>query len=929
MSLIISNKLEKIIDAIDENAILKEQFEDYRERLKTAKDNLEGFNGTTAETFRTRYTEFMDTDAGVFPSMEKQLDDYDKHLKVVGASTSQLIDRCNHFADTLTVGGYTAAYSEGKEEGSHVFFDDLLLTIKAACDSCIIVDDDELSMVKRAVERLDDPEVQELCPSPITGLTDSMTACIEKQDTIANFKESLNTYGSQSCELEEYAEVNFGDITDPNVASKYPYPTNGIADSDSVREKLKTNYDAVTIYVLGDNGQQNLKDAMAKWESLSEEDKKIVIAVYDISADYATESFNEDEARPYITAMETITASFIVFNSCKGVDGNVYYSMDYNRDMMTTFYNNLDPTSEAGSIIMELSNSEYIPSDKMYSEPAARTICDISYDKAGIRFTIHNYNSNDVVGDDVVGDGETFDAIYYTSQERSTGYINLMMSQDPSYAAHLRNDLGYDVDSLASLLTSAENTYDMEVLESLVNADTGYNGVFDTDPSKLTEQCATVLATYSYGLLERGNTGEFSAFVDEVLNTEGADTHGKYIKGYADRLAEGYGVLQQVFAGQAYEQIVLSGGVYDKEMESTLTSVSNVMNLWGGISHACADYDDGGMFHSNSFKDTTSIKICDADYSKLFDSNGMEFNIEVYKDEVDGSGKYALNTQYHASTTNCDDIAMEADELEFYKKSVNAANKVAYDTVASVVGRFCPIAGTAMKFGGDLYYNSSEWSCGADGTKAAVPIFNKATHDEYKLFGSTMNSVGDFVGGIGQLQSISNDLQKFSDRISDYQNIDLFCSYNEGTDSVSICDYAKIYTMYQWNQEGLESIVGQDDSSIIKGELYDNNVVSAEAYTEIMKYVDPSYENVNQSEFLSTNYNSYSQEQVTDAMNIIIYGEEAAGENSAYKSINDIPLDLMNACVSELNDNVYKHDPLDNQFCAAASDNRKMSEEEE
>ncbi|SCY47435.1 hypothetical protein [Butyrivibrio sp. INlla14] len=929
MSLIISNKLEHIIDAIDENAILKENFADYRERLKTAKDNLTMFQGTTAETFRARYNEFMDTDAGVFPSMEKQLEKYNEHMEVIRDCTSQLIDRCNHFADTLTVGGYTAAYSEGKEEGSHVFFDDLLLTIKAACNSCITVDEDELTSVKKAVSILeDDADVKELCPSPISGLTDSMTTCIEKQDSIANFRDSLDKYGSISCELEEYAETNFNDIIDTTVSTKYPYPE-GVADSETIRQKLKNNYDAATIYILDDNGKQNLQNAMDNWDNLSDEDKKIVIAVYDISADYVTESYDEGKAEPYISAMETITASFIVFNTCKDSSGNIYYSMDFNKDRMNEFYNNLDPKSEASSILVELSNSDYIPDGKMYSEPAARTLCDISFDKAGIRFTIHNYNSDAVVGDDVIGDGETFDAIYYTSQERSTGYINLMMDQDSSYADHLRNDLGYDVDSLATLLTSAENTYDMAVLESLVNADDGYNGVFDTDPSKLTEQCATVLATYSYGLLDSGKTGEFSTFVNEVLNTEGTDEHGKYIKGYADKLAEGYGVLQQTFASNAYEQIVASGGIYDKNMESSLTSVSNVMNFWGGISHACAEYDEGGWFHSNSFKDSTALKILDADYSKLLEGNGMDFKVEVFSDKVDGKSVFASNTQYHASINNDDGLVMETDELEFYKKSVNAANKVAYDTVASVVGKFCPVAGTVMKGVGDVYNSASVWTWTSDGAKEGNTLLKTYAGVDNKMFSNSVTTVGDIMGGIGKLQSISNDLQKFSDRIGDYQNVDLYCSYNEGTDSVSICDYAKIYTMYQWNQEGLEAIVGQDDSQMIRDELFDSNnsnLVSEETYTEIMQYVDPSYENSNQSAFLTTNYNYYTQEQVSDAMNVIINGSNGIADNASYKSINDIPLDLMNACVLELNEEVYKQDPVDDQFGAAASANRKAGE---
>ncbi|SCY47362.1 hypothetical protein [Butyrivibrio sp. INlla14] len=969
MSLVISNELSNLIALLEENEVLKKDVDGYKTEIVEIKNSLVKFSGRTANKYRENCKNFTTGDTGKIPLFLDKIESYNTIMEELANGTSKLIDRCHYFGQTLSDDSHKTDYSEGLETGHHVLYDDCVDAIKTACDKCVEYDADELEHVKKAASYLSGETFPDGYTNPIEGIEITMSQYIAEQDKIENFRFSFNAYALYSNALSTYVKGQFDKITDSEY-QKTPKPS-GIGDTDSIKEELMNNYEDVKLYsayLTGEEGLAKLQEDCDNYDSLSGEEKKKAEKAFALMFGCCSErtegEFDQEKAQFYLDGMGIVLAWTLPnevektlhadTNKVDALLGNIPEENEQARSMLTEFGNKTWDLKDNGTV----------------------SGVTVSFDKAGINIDVEV--TGKFLGVDTTQ--KNYD-LFYTSQERSLDYIDYMQSNNPNYAEHLMNDLGFTKEQLAEVLTMAENHYDMEQLDNLVNANDDYSNVFTTDASKLSNNGGGfALAVFSNQLLADNdgtpaNEEEFIKFSNAILNAS-YDSYG---------MASTEELLNKISVGAGlYNDAMIAAYITDSgnpKVESNLKMSNGLYAYWAYLGAKYeGDISDALCIYSSN---DSNISLSINPYADFYDENTGEFRFQILGEIV---GEHLSSDCEHqtfswGAVNNSLNYAVvgnflgdEAQEkaVENYRanliRSVKEAERdLAINGAIDLISVFCPDAGDALTLAKDAS-ESEIWKSIKDGKGLSLDALEKIIDDPFVLAELEANGcdedtlsrlmsqgkvvlslgsvVGDYVTGVESLhKELSDDVKDANTFLS----MDILYSYNNGTGDVKLCDPNAIDVMNAWNEQGCMYIVEDEDTY----NEYCNNVfvedsnhekLTNEAVAQVAlmygieikdeipeKWDDYAY---NQAMKSITKETGYTEEQIVSAYKVILDGGSTDNTipkdydpelKEPYTNIRTIPVDLYTACVNSVNNLAMEDSSCDETFTKQIKD--KLEEE--
>ncbi len=153
-------------------------------------------------------------------------------------------------------------------------------------------------------------------------------------------------------------------------------------------------------------------------------------------------------------------------------------------------------------------------------------------DKAGIKLTLR-YGIGEYHVDN------TSEIAYHTSLSRSLSYVQNQEKKNPGCYDYLKR-MGYSEKAIASMLTSADNTSDMTVLDKLTKSTGDYAKVFTVDASKLSKAGNDEILKYVVTLQAMYSTYGGDKYVKELdaINNFYSDADNSYSAGYFNQYFE-------------------------------------------------------------------------------------------------------------------------------------------------------------------------------------------------------------------------------------------------------------------------------------------------------------------------------------------------------------------------------------------------------
>ncbi|WP_026490326.1 hypothetical protein [Butyrivibrio sp. XBB1001] len=956
MSLIICNMLENLVSILEADKVLKDNMDVYKEEIIGIKNSLTKFSGSTAEKYRENCDVFVGTtgDAGKIPRYLYKLESYNTIMEELTKDTSKLVDRCRYFGQTLLDDNHKTDYSDGLKYGHHVFYDEYIDTIKSDCDKCLEYDADELEHVKKADSWLSGETFPDGYSNPIDGIKDTMSTYIEEQDRIENFKFSINAYALFSKALSDYVKEKFTAMSDSDFQN-FPKPS-GMGATDSIKEKLRSNYEDVKLYsayLQGEEGLAKLQEDCDKYNSADDAEKerigKKIATMFGYCASQTNGCFEQSQAQRSLDGLGIITAWAMTTPNGKG-----HIETDSSKlDVLDSNISGDNTTAKA--IIQELRNCDIDAFDGKISNVT------YSFDKAGITAKVEvQSNGKGVFKKEYV-------AIFYTSQERSEDYIDYKQKLDPSYADHLMNDLGYSKEQLAKYLTDAQNHYDMEQLDNLVNSNGDYSNTFKTDVSQLSNECGDDLNGFAFSLMSN-NDGiprseeELTKFTCAVLNA----SYDSYGVAKTEDLLKLLSTRAGVYNDACIRGYYCGEGTYET-LKDDLNLSNGMYNYWaylGGYYEYLQDHEMSVFSNGQNHIQLSITPIIDEDgnVQKLYSDITGNFGFCVDQTiigSVDSSNlqvtSFNSNGGYFIKGDPAIVGAFTGDEAQrkwgtnymtkIMKDVEEAERNLTIDSAIDMVSTFSPEMGKALEIAKTMA-ESDFASMLKKGEGLSEDMIGKFIDDpfvinELEANGYDMDTInrlideGKIVFSLGSVVSDyvtdyaieENKLKDASELVKTLMSTDTIYSYNNGSGTIKLSNPESIDFVKQWDQYGCGYFVSEPEHY---REIVFPDSNSDKLSYEVVKQLGVSYgiivnggENIkawdehryNQVLDQIVKKTNYSEDQIVRAFTIVLDGKQVVPEKSEeWGSVRDVPPDLCVACMNALDNSELNIDEENNGF---------------
>lgn len=782
----------------------------------------------------------------------------------------------------------------------------------------------------------------------IDGDVTTINECIPKQKRVETVFESLKVYVTGVGVLNDHVRVNLGNVTAGGDFLREHFRPTDYTQGETENNPYLAKAVALERYVYGPDAKENLEAAMADYENLSDDEKAIVTMVYETCASVAAKSFDDENAEPYLAALETMTDAMITTDSKMRPDQTYVYDITLNTVVADEIMAGLDEDSDAYKMLAEFrENPLFTEADyKYYSTPDVH--CDFSLDKAGINCSIA-ITTPVLFGSST----ETVDGFYFTSQERSEAYINTMIDQDPHYGDHLMDDLGYSRSECAAMLTSADSTQDMAVLDALVNADDDYKNFFAVSCDGVTDNCQQTVSAYVVDILARSRNeqaavNELNIFTNSLLNATDGETYFDNTEKYLELIAVGLGVQNSVDIENFASDV--SNESYEKRLEASNTLFSLYSSLYC-VYDEYADSDANAKFSDENGDLTIDFRFLPYSDGSYISNQKMSYSMDVVienrfwdwnEDRQAYAGVFSYEREVGVYSTADANMEREAYALSQLSAKIEKEKaETSINAVISAVSIFQPEVGAAMKFGMGLLTAEDLPNGAYNGAKNAYSL-GKAiyTADGKKVsngISNTYSGVTTVADYLIKMHSISEKELKEYQKAHENMSTNLFYSYRRGTDGAVVCDPNIMKEMYNWDQNGCEYIyegsqegkdydnagVYQAVHSATNPDQYSGAVIDSLYNTLAADTPDAGW-NYDMKVTQLENNSDYTMDQINDAMEVMIYGGNNPDHplvNNQYGSVYDIPYDLVNACVKAIDDSNYEGLSLTNSWNGVVNTN--------
>ena len=641
------------------------------------------------------------------------------------------------------------------------------------------------------------------------------------------------------------------------------------------------------------------------WDNLSIEKRKAIARVFYIDMNRIIDERSDDVER--VESILTLfqnggDATGMAFNvddlnELKGLiygNGNIF--MDVEKKLSYAGYDStLDVLEKMATMpVLEKTDFENLATMPVHNGLPQGPV-KIRQTSSGVTFSIVVNISKEINTEKELG--------LYFDQARSKEYLNNILNFDPNAFSHFMSITGMDMEEAADYICTCVNSDDLYFMTGLLQTDDKYQFIIDSNPPSFMS-CGTALKFADYtnillGLsMENGNDSVCKQEYINVINAilENQSSHEDLYPDEFENM-EGYRTLLD---------LICTYSLIDSDMENRIAwatanlEVRNELGLesQGGISIDRDEIEKRlAVVNMNA---TVWTRVTDY-YSSLnygadpkisgydlWDSNKIELV------SLSGGKIECFNGDYNQAQNYVGSAILKEAYADMIEDESMIPMKMATDVATAFLTATCPEFGIPASLIAALAFNDSK---GAIGTVAK----GAGEYSDSKICNGSIDAVNTLVNGGIDLCNLD---KKYEEQVEQTLNDYLFNFGGSYTaNGIRVIEYANMCELLRMNYMGVNELygLGIDDYP-----TYDaDNEEDKTKYGKILKGVKEKFSTI--IPILDIKRQKYSDNEIESAVNLILFGSDCStsdktGNDSVYKNIFEIPVDLRYQCFYEISD---------------------------
>ncbi|SCY51782.1 hypothetical protein SAMN02910370_02871, partial [Lachnospiraceae bacterium XPB1003] len=685
-----------------------------------------------------------------------------------------------------------------------------------------------------------------------------------------------------------------------------------LTEDEAVNNELKelfidygVDFDGMADEVLS---QLRLGDLSDYWDDLSIEKRKAIARVFYIDMNRIIDERSDDVERVesiltlFQNGGEVTGMAFNVddLNELKGlIYGNGNTFTDVEKKLSFAGYDSTLDVLEKMATMPMLEEISSMP-DHRLGLPIGRV--KIKQTDSGVNFSI------------LFGNNHEEEMGLYFDQNRSKEYLNNILKGDPSAFSHFTSITGMDMEEAADYICTCVNSDDLNFMTELLKTDGTYKFIVDYDPrTKLSCGTALKFADYTTLILSssmkrenvEGNKQEYVNLINSVLENQSScdEIYPREIKS-----DYGYRTLLEVIG--AYSLI-------DADMENRIawaTADLEVRNELGLDSYGFTFVDKDKIEERlavvnmnatvwtrvtdcySSINIETDPKISGYD---LWDSNKIEL-VSLSGEKIE-----CFNGDYNQAQNYVGSAILKEAYANMIEDESKIPMKMAADAAIAFVTATCPEIGIPASLIAAFAFNDSKGEIGAV-AKGVGKL------SDSKIYKGSIDAVNSLVkGGI----DLCNLDERYEEQVEQTLNDYLFNFGGSYTaNGIQVIEYANMCELLRMNYMGVNELYGLGIDDYTTDDT--DNEKEKTKYSTILSDVKDAF--TTKTFFLHIKKQKYSDDEIKSAVNLILFGSDSSisdktGNDSVYKNIFEIPVDLRYQCFYEISEEAQCYPGTTNQ----------------
>ncbi|WP_155244515.1 hypothetical protein [Butyrivibrio fibrisolvens] len=607
----------------------------------------------------------------------------------------------------------------------------------------------------------------------------------------------------------------------------------------------------------GDDLSESYEDENFSWENASNTTRRALSRIVEVDLEKIEYSFSDDECANCLERVETILTYMVTL---QGSSDQTVFNSGYLNEMYGYMTNGIAKKyiNEFGAL--QRSDYDYIQ---------GCSLPEIWIDGAGVCFGFEDEYGN------------VTEMLCHTSIARTNAYIDKCEKENPGCFDHEYSLLEGDTDrekkeNLIALYNTAKTSGDIELLDRLFKSDSSYENVFVGDPGNISEGVELILGNHACKLASdsyKPDYTEYLAFANAVIGDS------KYAEKYIEYVTIGSALVDDAMI----EDVLFYdyAGDEEKQIIRELEIANNNELLWESIYFIYKEKTKDNALISN-------MKLTPTNSTNFKGEDSFLFSIDIEK-----YGYYAAHDQEFKLTLNPTDREDSADWISaaglqsLNRKKEEAAMKALLNTACSVLGSYNKVVGTGLKIALNAASNQTSGASHQalnSNSQIAQPTIYDVFYDVYSKFtnynlnGKTMEDVA---------------------KAALFDSVMGYSWHDERGYYIKLNNYYKIKALKDWDRYGCRILYGDDGEAAVK--QFENQ------YDDILDSVKEQ----TREYFV---FQKYTDEEIKDAMNALIFGCHNDTYVTNYSSIRDIPPELRMACTNAINENRDTFDGIVNEY---------------
>ncbi|WP_034464214.1 hypothetical protein, partial [Butyrivibrio fibrisolvens] len=660
-----------------------------------------------------------------------------------------------------------------------------------------------------------------------------------------------------------------------------------------------------TDYINAFQRYQNLSEE--EWQNLSEEEYKefTALAVLFAWAGYVVEHSSEGTTgyEVYREICEQCTAELYSRKSVTGESELEIATVD--DALVSTMDTALTNLGASDSLAFNIVSKVKMDSNGYYITPQQGVIVQIADFEEGDYVTVSIKDSR--IFDDIEQQTNEFLAI---GRDNAALYFDNIRASASGYSNHSMTD-----DELIKMLQVVENPDDLRIMTNIAISDADYkiNGdgnafiidYWEDDTSNNWKYKKGISDLFSMALAQMGST---------ILYRQDLEGYRQLVNATVLSSINGsnHNILLDMASGAGtYVDLCIAAILNDAEGDENDEELKKMLNA------ANANFGSFSMLYEKMAENVTfsDIRISDIDYDE--NTGYIDYNIQADTKEgvwIFGESQDDRDIQIHSEIKSGNSAIVEREEdiQDDLKKELDRKrDSIIIDCVIDLIGCYNPVLKDAIQFTKATMTSSNSTTNSMNIVRDGI----KAMHADSKNFNLGYAAGTTLLGALSKYNTAVAAYNKAKKESTDTELLTTYFSYNKGSKTVGLYDYDSIRLLQNWDRRGIRAVADVNEYSLYfslregsDGAEYSKAVVKTigEFLTDNVNFdsLGPNGNGDAGAGFeLIKKHTGYSENDIDCAIKLLTFGDRICDEDDPYHEINDIPYDLMMACVHAITTN--------------------------